>query len=87
MSEKDIAILNTKLEYMNEKMEAFFELLKNHIEKEEAELWLIVKDIHARIKEVEEKKAGNWTEKAIIWFVITCMTAIIAGLLKLVIIW
>lgn len=87
MSEKEVAILSTKLEYMNEKMEQLFNMLKSHIDKEETELGLIVKDIYARIKEVEEKKAGSWTEKAIIRFVSLCMAAIIAGLLKLVIVW
>ena len=62
MSPSDINVLNAKLEYVQEKIDAMHDMVKEHITQEEAQ-W---EKIRAQI---EKDYARKWVE-VVVWFVI-----------------
>ena len=62
MSPSDINVLNTKLEYVQEKIESLHEMIEKHISQEEAQ-W------EKMNKQIEKDYARKWVE-VVVWFVI-----------------
>jgi len=55
MSPSDINVLNTKLEYVQEKIESLHEMIEKHISQEEAQ-W------EKMNKQIEKDYARKWVE-------------------------
>lgn len=78
MSPTEVAILATKLEYMNEKVQEIFDMLKNHIEKEEAER----KELYWNF---DKKYSSKWVEQIVWWAIVMILTSVIWALIVLVV--
>lgn len=78
MTEKEIIILSKELEYMNKNIQDLYEILKNHIEKEEAQMEKL-------LDRLDKKYSWKWVEKIVGGAVGMILVSVFSALIYLVI--
>ena len=70
MSPSDINVLNTKLEYVQEKIESLHEMIEKHISQEEAQ-W------EKMNKQIEKDYARKWVEVVVGFVIFAVSTSVV----------
>lgn len=70
MSPSDINVLNTKLEYVQEKIESLHEMIEKHISQEEAQ-W------EKMNKQIDKDYARKWVEVVVGFVIFAVSTSVV----------
>ena len=66
------------MKHMNEKVQELFDMLKDHIEKEEAQMEKLFDNM-------DKKYSNKWVEKVVWWWIIMILTSVFWAIIILVV--